>query len=325
MSVNQGISSIIATFANRRHADHFVAELKSAGFTDDEIGVISGYSKGEDIEDDAVAGAAATVVVPGVGPLVAGGLLAGIVAGTAAGATTGGVLGVLVGLGISEEKARHHEQELRSGRTLVVVQALGRGGDALDILYRCQKSHGLWLPPTVMNGTKRSALKNLWSGRTSAAGYRTEGESCLAHGEYHMAIADFNEAIHLDPRNAAAYLDRGLAYEDECQWREAIHDYSIAIRLNPENAVAFLCRGNAYFGLEDFDQAISDYSEAIRLDPSLALAYYHRGFAYLEKGAEAEGKADQDKAIRLNPALGKIVNQPNPWGPRPVLRKKVCP
>lgn len=198
-----------------------------------------------------------------------------------------------------------------------MVQALGREGETLDILYRCQKSHGLWLPPTLTGGARSNFLKKLWSGRASTSDYRTEGETCLAHGEYNKAIADFNEAIRLDPHNAAAYLDRGLAYEDECQWREAINDYTIAIRLDPGNAVAFLCRGNAYFGRDDFDRAISDYSEAIRLNPSLALAYYHRGFAYFEKKADAEGKADQDMAITLNPALGKIINQPNPWCPRP--------
>jgi uncharacterized membrane protein len=150
MSVNEQVSGIIATFANRRHAEHFVDELKRAGFEDNQIGVLIGHNKAEEIEDDAmagaiigaVAGAVATAVVPGVGPLIAGGFLAGILGGTAIGAATGGVVGALVGLGVSEEKARQHEQELKSGRTLVVVQAVGRGEEALAILGRCEGDLG---------------------------------------------------------------------------------------------------------------------------------------------------------------------------------------
>ena len=37
-----------------------------------------------------------------------------------------------------EEDARHYQEELRQGRTLVIVQALGRGGEALEILRRCE-------------------------------------------------------------------------------------------------------------------------------------------------------------------------------------------
>ena len=49
----------------------------------------------------------------------------------------GGVLGALIGLGIPETEARRYEAEFHAGRTLVVVQAIGRGGEALAILQRC--------------------------------------------------------------------------------------------------------------------------------------------------------------------------------------------
>jgi hypothetical protein len=86
----------------------------------------------------AVAGLVATGLIPGIGPVFATGLLVGVLGGAAAGAAAGGVLGTLIGLGIPEEKARHYEQEFLAGRTLVAVQAEGRGGEALVILRRCQ-------------------------------------------------------------------------------------------------------------------------------------------------------------------------------------------
>jgi hypothetical protein len=117
---------------DRRHAEIYVQELKQAGFADDEIGILSPECPAADTDGEAVTGA----VTGGIGPILATGLLTGIVGG----ATTGGILGALVGLGIHEEKARRHAQKVAEGHTLVVVQALGRGGEAIAILRRCEKS-----------------------------------------------------------------------------------------------------------------------------------------------------------------------------------------
>lgn len=143
------ITALIATFTERRHADHFVDELKRAGFKDDEIGLVAPHDDElEPVEEGAVAGAItggalgaaagalATGLIPGVGPVVAAGILTGMLGGLAAGAGTGSLVGALIGLGIPEDEAHKYEQEFLAGRTLVVVQALGRGGDAMAILNR---------------------------------------------------------------------------------------------------------------------------------------------------------------------------------------------
>lgn len=149
----QQLSALIATFANRELADRYVKQLKRAGFKDDEIGVLSPHAPPEEtpVEDDALAGAitggvvgamAGAIVpglIPGIGPILATGILASVLGGAAAGATAGGVLGALIGLGVSQEQAQHYEQEFLAGRTIVAVQAQGRGGEAVAILRRCEQ------------------------------------------------------------------------------------------------------------------------------------------------------------------------------------------
>src|SRR5262249_36416411 len=140
----------IGTFADRRVAEHFVDELRRAGFGEEQIGVVMpGGSPPPPAEGDtnlagaltsgavgAFAGLALAVgLLPGVGPVMAGGLLAGSLGGAA----VGGVLGSLLAHGLSEEEARHHEGQLRDGRSLVVVQAAGRTAEALAILRHCTK------------------------------------------------------------------------------------------------------------------------------------------------------------------------------------------
>src|SRR5262245_52722079 len=50
----QQLSALIATFADRRQAEHYVNELKSAGFKEDEVGVLSPPQHLEDtpVEDE---------------------------------------------------------------------------------------------------------------------------------------------------------------------------------------------------------------------------------------------------------------------------------
>jgi hypothetical protein len=152
MSVNPQTTALITTFRDRKQADRFVGELKRAGFQDEEIGLIAPHKDGlGPVEEGtmvgalgggavgAVAGAAATGLIPGVGPVIAAGLLTGVLGGAFAGATTGGVLGALVGLGVPEDEAEKRHEEFLDGRTLVVVQALGRGGEAVGILDRCRE------------------------------------------------------------------------------------------------------------------------------------------------------------------------------------------
>jgi hypothetical protein len=169
MTDKHQMTAVIATFADRRQADRFVEKLTQAGFRNDEIGVMALHeeSTGTKVEEGAAAGAVtggalgaftgavATGLIPGVGPIVATGLLAGVLGGAAAGATAGGALGALIGLGIPEDEARRHEEEFLAGRTLVVVQALGRGTEALAILQREQATAGRRSPLPVGQSAAR--------------------------------------------------------------------------------------------------------------------------------------------------------------------------
>lgn len=69
-----------------------------------------------------------------------------------------------------------------------------------------------------------------------------------------------------------------------------IADYTKAIRLDPKNAEAYSDRGVAYKEIGQSDKEIADFSEAIRLDPKYAKAYYGRGLAYQRKGGTRQGR-----------------------------------
>src|SRR5208283_2951885 len=97
---------------------------------------------------------------------------------------------------------------------------------------------------------------------------------------YQQAINDFNKAIELNPKDAEAYNNRGLAYEYLGNHQKAINDYNKSIKLNPKDAMAYNNRGIAYEYLENHQQAINDFNKAIELNPKYAKAYYNRGIVY---------------------------------------------
>ncbi len=83
-----------------------------------------------------VLGAAAAFFIPGIGPILAGGILATTLGGAALGGIAGGFLGIFTHAGVPEEKARYYEQEFKNGRTIVTVNAPDRTQKASEVLER---------------------------------------------------------------------------------------------------------------------------------------------------------------------------------------------
>jgi tetratricopeptide (TPR) repeat protein len=68
---------------------------------------------------------------------------------------------------------------------------------------------------------------------------------------------------------STAFNNRGNAYYAMKDYDRAIADFSEAIRIDPKFAVAFYNRSCAYRDKGDGERSIDDYIESIRLDPSL--------------------------------------------------------
>jgi carboxyl-terminal processing protease len=147
-----------------------------------------------------------------------------------------------------------------------------------------------------------------WSGKGLAWAFNNRGAAYHQKNDFDRAIADYSEAIRLDPKYALAFGNRGSTYDDKKEFDRAIADYNEAIRLNPKYAVAFNNRGVAHRNKKEFDRAIADYSEAIRLDPKYALAFNNRGLVHYGKKEFDRAIADYSEAIRLNPKYAEAIN-----------------
>jgi len=177
---------VVGVFQDRGRAEQAVADLRHAGFRDDQISYVTPHreetattAKGTTEEDHAgtgaavgavsggvlggLAGAVAAGLIPGVGPFLAAGILGATVVGAGVGAAAGGLVGALIGMGVPEEEARYYESEAKAGRTIVTVRAETRYDEAWAILLR----HGAYNQQSA--GTTGAAATGA-TARTAEAG-----------------------------------------------------------------------------------------------------------------------------------------------------------
>ena len=156
------------------------------------------------------------------------------------------------------------------------MEKLADQGDSSRTWFRLALVAAVILGIAVMVAIVYGAIR-LALGPVLARYYYSRGYSLAMKRNYDRAIADFSEAIRLDPTYNDAYFARGYTYNEKKQFDLAIADYTAAIKLSPKNASAYVNRGGAYTEKQDFDHAIADYTTAVRLVPADAESYYGTG------------------------------------------------
>ena len=142
---------LTGTFRDRESAERAYGSLTSRGYSDKEVNLLMSddtrkrnFSKDADthteLETKALKGAGAgaaiggtagatiaailaigtSLLIPGLGIIVAGPLAAGL-AGAGAGGAAGGLIGALVGHGIPEDRAKVYESDIKNGGIVMGV------------------------------------------------------------------------------------------------------------------------------------------------------------------------------------------------------------
>ncbi len=177
------------------------------------------------------------------------------------------------------------------GIPLLGLAPAAHANDAAD----CRESRGY----TRIDACTRLIDSGQLKGAALAAAYDNRATGKMQKSvDFPGAMADLNRAIELDPKNAAYYVDRGLAHMVNDAPAEAIPDFSRAIELEPGNAKAWYWRGQAKDARSDFDGAIADFSQAIKLEPQSG-ASEGRGRARASKRDFAGAIADFSREIEL--------------------------
>lgn len=151
-------------------------------------------------------------------------------------------------------------------------------------------------PVTTVKKTTTTASRNVKKPVTAAKNfnyYYSRGQTFYDQKDLVNAIANYTQALRLNPNSADAYYNRGLAYYDSKDYYNAINDYTQSIRIAPA-ADAYNNRGLAYQYNGNKSQAISDFKAALRLNPQYTRA--RDNLAKLESGVSDDGDDDEGSA-----------------------------
>ncbi|WP_333373878.1 TerD family protein [Microcoleus sp. N9_B4] len=132
-----------------------------------------------------------------------------------------------------------------------------------------------------------------------AANFSNQGSLKVQKGDVPGAIANFTQALALNPNIPQAYLGLGIATAKQGNKQQAIYNYDRALQFNPNLAEAYFGRGQAYYELGNKQKAIGDYEQAIRVNPNYGLAYLERGAIRCMLGTKSQAVADFEQAGEL--------------------------
>jgi len=163
--------------------------------------------------------------------------------------------------------------------------------------------------------------------------------------EYDQAIADFSQAISLDPDRANFFVERGNTYSAEGEYDKAITDLTRALAIDPtsiealegraddnrhrglydraiadDTTVIALKQANLFLSLRAYETrasdymhngyyqgAITDYSRVIARQPGFVGPYLERARAYHLAGKDALALPDAQHSVAINPTMSLVI------------------
>ena len=121
-------------------------------------------------------------------------------------------------------------------------------------------------------------------------------------------FAPLDRAIRQNSNDPQLYLDRAWAFVNFGKLDFAIADYTQALGIDPDNAKAYIARAEVFRDRGEYDRAIADCNEAVRVKPNEFQGYALRGFLFEEKGEKDQAIADYRRALSLEPRAAEAAD-----------------
>jgi tetratricopeptide (TPR) repeat protein len=140
-------------------------------------------------------------------------------------------------------------------------------------------------------------LKNL---EKYAEEYYRMGNDCITQAhDMQAAIANYNEAIELNPQYTDAWVRKGVTLYNNKEHYEAEICLNEAVRLSPSLFKAVYNRGKNRLELNNIEGAVADFDKATTLKPEHPKAHEFFGDALMRIGKETEAALHWAIAERL--------------------------
>lgn len=108
----------------------------------------------------------------------------------------------------------------------------------------------------------------------SASDYLEQGKAFYFEEVYKEAIAAFDQALNLAPKNAKALFYKGLSLAKLQQYRDALNCYEAALAIAPESPEIWLSKGAILARQQQHQEAIASYDQSTHLNPNFYQAWF---------------------------------------------------
>jgi tetratricopeptide (TPR) repeat protein len=130
-----------------------------------------------------------------------------------------------------------------------------------------------------------------------------------AKGQDEAAIAEWKEALELDPGDAKAHNNLGVLLLRKGRLEEGIAHFQKALEVNPEYGEALNNVGIALLKEGKSEEAIKHFQKALEVNPLHAQLYLSLGEAFYSLGNYPEALAHWRQGLRVEPDNRPLLNQ----------------
>ena len=141
----------------------------------------------------------------------------------------------------------------------------------------------------------------------NAAAYVQRGITRGQIKDFDGSYFDFEKALEIDPGDTTALLGRGIMHEMQYDIAGAMQDFNAVLRLKPNHNIATYKRGTLKFGLGHYEEAIEDFTKVLDRRPRSTIVLSARGICKMQTGDLAGAIGDFDLALHVNPRLYRTL------------------
>jgi tetratricopeptide (TPR) repeat protein len=123
----------------------------------------------------------------------------------------------------------------------------------------------------------------------------------LEKGQLPEALAEWRNAVELDPEDGRAHYNLALTYDRMARAEDAIREYRRSIEISPTNDSAYTNLGTAIIGQGRLDEAIALFEKGLAVNPRNAKLEGNLGAALLEKGQTDDAITHLRRALEVEP------------------------
>ena len=138
--------------------------------------------------------------------------------------------------------------------------------------------------------------------------YSTLGRTLHAQGNLEGALSSFQQAVQLQPQDAATHANLGYILREQGRFVEAIASFQLALELAPHWPELHFNLGQVFYEQGSMTEALQSFQHAIVLRPDYADAHYNLGVVQQTQGDLDAALLAYHAALAYQPDAAEAYN-----------------